>query len=175
MVEIGGGDLGHHSFQFGSGVGGYSPLHKAEIAAAERSQLTREPLLLLDPLESCQPIVVFIASIDELTSRACCAATALNQHLVAALGIGQSHHAAEKSSPAIGGADQQRGKLWTRARRVMIREQDGSIRHGNLHVACDHNIVRFSRWQVHPPGEETTSQTHRIQTSASTMGRASSP
>ncbi len=44
----------------------------------------------------------------------------------------------------------------------MIREQDGSIRHGNLHVACDHNFVRFSRWQVHPPGEETASKTHGI-------------
>src|SRR5579875_19062 len=39
MVKIGGRDLGYQGFQFGSGIGSHSPLHKAKIAAAEGSQL----------------------------------------------------------------------------------------------------------------------------------------
>ncbi len=162
MVEIGSRHLGEQRFEFGSGVGGHSPLDKAEITGAQRGKLAREPGLLLDPRDGGQPVVVLVAAVAKLASRPGGAAAALDQHLVAALGVGQRHHAPDKATPAIRGADQQHRGLWSGAWGVMVREQDCAIGHGDRDVACDHDIPRLGRWKLHPPGHETASKTHRV-------------
>ena len=90
MTEVSGCALGDKRFQLRASISSHGPLHKTEVASADHGQFAREPLLTLDPLNGRQPVIVLIACIPELTSRACGATAALDKHLVSTLGIGTS-------------------------------------------------------------------------------------
>lgn len=141
MVEIGGCDLGNEGFEFGASISGYGPLDKAEVASTDHSQFARKPLLLLDPFNGRQPIIVL-------------------QNLVATLGIGNGEEGTEQSSPPIGRTNQDRWMQWATTERVVVSEQNRAIRHGHLNVACDHDVVGFGWWQVQQPTDEATGETH---------------
>ena len=96
MVEVGSGDLGNNGFQFRACIGGYSPLHKAEVAWAYHSEFAGEPVLLFHPLYGCQPVIVLATRKLEIAPGACCAAATLDKHLEAALGVRESRLDAKK-------------------------------------------------------------------------------
>src|SRR5258708_37275920 len=97
-VEVRGGYLRDQHLQLWSGFGGYRPLDKAQIAGSGHAKLPGEPVLLLDPLDGCHAIAVLFTGVRELITGAGGTAAALDEHLIAAFGIGACGKGAEEAA-----------------------------------------------------------------------------